>query len=661
MQVLDVRLFQTPRWFQYTMAVGTTVLAAVVRARMAPIMGETSPFVTFSFAVAISAFLGGLGPGLVATAVSLTVGIGLFVLPFGKSPSEDLQTAWAVSANAAVWLFICLVCDLLRKTAIGHKKAMTERDEQRERLSMIFESMSDGFFAVDNEWCVTHANRAFEKFVECEGKNLKGQALMGLLKDYGGVTHAQLNQSKAEHRPAELDIEKPEQNLWYHLRVFPDQFGMSGYVQDTTYRKQLENRNERRLIDEKSARSEAEHASQLKDEFIATLSHELRTPLTAILGWAELLKSRPDLDASMVEGLEAIERSTKLQTQLVEELLDMSRISVGKVRLQLEYLELGEVTAEAVGVFRPAAEAKEIELTLETPDDDVLVHGDASRLLQVISNLVSNAVKFTPERGHVQVRLAKVDSNAVVTVRDDGQGIDPSFQPYLFDRFRQANASITRSHGGLGLGLAIARQLMGLHGGTIEAASDGPGCGSEFTVTIPLIEHRRIPKLQGANGSANDPVNVDGLRVLVVDDERETRTLLNAVLSEAGAVVKTTDSALSALAAFTKFNPDVVLSDIAMPGTDGYALVKSIRELPDERESQVPAIALTAFAREEDRRLAFKAGFQAHLTKPVEQAVLLKTIRYLVAQRKSGLTSQPPTEPIANEADRKLEVSDPLA
>jgi signal transduction histidine kinase len=390
------------------------------------------------------------------------------------------------------------------------------------------------------------------------------------------------------------------------------------------------------LEGEKSARREAEAANRSKDQFLAVVSHELRTPLTAMLGWARLLRSG-NLDAPTRErALDSIERNTKSQAQLIEDLLDVSRIISGKLRLDIRSVDLVSVIEAALDAVRPAADAKGIRLQpLLDPKLEPIV-GDAERLQQVVWNLLSNAIKFTPRGGRVQVRLALAGSQVEVTVSDTGAGIEPSFLPHIFERFRQADTTSTRTHGGLGLGLSIVSHLVELHGGTVSADSAGEGNGATFTVKLPL----------GAASASSDGIQphasngtsfegrgqLAGLKVLVVDDDPDTLAMLGMVLRQCGADVRAVLSAAEALAALRESQPDVLISDIGMPGEDGYALIRSVRALEGPLR-EIPALALTAYARVEDRLKVLSAGFQMHVPKPIEPEELVAVVSSLALLR----------------------------
>ncbi|MEP0870782.1 ATP-binding protein [Trichocoleus desertorum AS-A10] len=383
-----------------------------------------------------------------------------------------------------------------------------------------------------------------------------------------------------------------------------------------------------------SARTEQlEAANRAKDEFLSILSHELRTPLNAMLGWARLLRSRQLNEAKAEHAIETIERNAKLQAQLIDDILDISRIIQGKLRLNVRPVELAAVVEAAIDVVRPAADAKAIRIQTILDPSAGSVSGDSDRLQQVMWNLLSNAVKFTPGGGQVQVCLERINSHVEITVSDTGQGITADFLPYIFDRFSQSDSSTTRLQNGLGLGLAIVRTLVELHGGSVYAESTGDGQGSTFKVNLPLMmipgELKHLDRLRS---TAGDEVGfpgtsvLSGLQVLVVDDEVDARRLVTAVLEQCGASVTSVASASEALEAIERLQPHVLLSDIGMPHEDGYALIRKVRELALEQGGTIPAIALTAYARLEDRIQALSAGFQMHIPKPIEPAELVAAV-----------------------------------
>ncbi|MBK1990663.1 PAS domain S-box protein [Sphaerospermopsis aphanizomenoides BCCUSP55] len=414
---------------------------------------------------------------------------------------------------------------------------------------------------------------------------------------------------------------------------------LHGFMIDITERKQAEQEREQLLKREQAARAEAEAANRIKDEFLATLSHELRTPLNAMLGWTQLLKSRKFDEITTARALDTIDRNSRNLAQLIEDVLDVSRIICGKLRLNLHPVELIPVVTAAIDTVRPAADAKEITIESEFDSQVGVVIGDANRLQQIVWNLLSNAVKFTPKRGKVQVELKRINSRVQIQVIDTGAGIDPDFLPHVFERFRQADSSTTRSHGGLGLGLAIVRHLVELHGGTVAATSPGLGQGATFTVNLPMkavtAEYNTSEQQQSLVN--NDFVQqqlaiLQGLRVLIVDDEADARHLLTTILGQYGAQAMAVASVPAAMTAISQFHPDILISDIGMPQEDGYTLIRKVRSLPSHQGGKIPAVAVTAYARAEDRTQALLAGFQLHIPKPVNPAELAAVVANLAGR-----------------------------
>ena len=403
-------------------------------------------------------------------------------------------------------------------------------------------------------------------------------------------------------------------------------------------RERAEAERDRLLTSERAARSEAERASRIKDDFMATLSHELRSPLAAILGWCTLLRhAKTPADAD--RAIDTIERNARVQTRLVDDLLDATRMLAGSLHLELGLVSLDAPIAAAVEAVRPAADAKGVAIHYRCASPPPMVIGDASRLQQIASNLIVNAVKFTDAGKTVGVMLETVRGHAELTVVDEGIGIDPAFQPHLFERFRQADTGNARRHGGLGLGLSIVSNLVHLHHGDVRAVSAGPGLGATFTVRLPLAtaEVQILANPTDAGGSTEAHA-IDGTRVLVVDDEADVRGAVVALLERAGGTVRALESGAAIETALEEFRPDVLVLDIGMPGEDGYALIRRIRRLSSSAAG-VPAISLTAHARDEDRQHAIESGFQAHLAKPVHFPLLVSTIRTLAATARTNVVA----------------------
>jgi PAS domain S-box-containing protein len=412
-----------------------------------------------------------------------------------------------------------------------------------------------------------------------------------------------------------------------------------GACTDIEDRKQSEQEREQALLREQQLREQAETASRLKDEFLAAVSHELRTPLNSISGWTERLRSENLSAEQSARALEIIERNANSQKQLINDLLEASSNIAGKTRLNIGPVRIGSVIAAAVETVRPSAAAKEIRLSMSLDPSAEKVSGDAERLQQVMWNLLSNAVKYTPKGGHVEVRLERVNTHIEISVADNGQGIKPEFLPHVFDHFRQEDGGISRRHGGLGLGLAIVRHLVELHGGTVHASSSGVGHGATFTVALPAVsapavipDERRV-ETPDRNLQVEKPPSLSGVRLLVVEDDADGRDLVVTMLTQSGAEVRAAGSAAEALAALDRWRPDAIISDIGLPGEDGYMLMEKLRTRERERGvSPLPAIALTAYTRMEDRRRAFSAGYQSHISKPVVRAELLAVVAGLINQ-----------------------------
>jgi signal transduction histidine kinase/CheY-like chemotaxis protein len=410
---------------------------------------------------------------------------------------------------------------------------------------------------------------------------------------------------------------------------------------DITERKNAEKHRQILLERAEAARQEADVANRAKDEFLAVISHELRTPLNAITGWANLLLNGDMSPEKRRHAVEVIGRNAKAQERLIEDLLDVSRIMAGKVRLNVDPIEPIEIVEMAIEAVRPMAHAKDVALQITLDPDAGTVMGDRDRLQQIVWNLLTNAIKFTAKHGTVQVRLRRQDSSVEVVVEDNGRGITPEFLPYVFERFRQADTSFTRSKGGIGLGLAIVRHLVELHGGAIKAESEGEGQGSTFTLALPIAPMRRRsaalpPRVPDGPVTIAfvSPPELEGLHFLVVDDEPDARDMLYAMLGHCGAVVAVASSAAEALDLVQQTRPDVLVSDVGMPGEDGYDLIRRVRALDSAAGGRTPAVALTAYARQSDRTQALIAGFDMHVPKPIDPSELAIVIANLHARHR---------------------------
>ena len=528
--------------------------------------------------------------------------------------------------------------------------------EARYRTTLV--SLAEGIVATDAEGRVTFMNRVAEELTGVNAASAAGRpcdaVFMAREEETGRLVQSPVlgvlagDKASSKEGVAMVGVAPSLRHVEYAASPITDAAGATtGAVlvfRDVAERLSAEREREALLASERAARSDAERSSRLKDEFVATLSHELRTPLNAILGWTQILR-RAGVDAfTTSQGLEIIERNTRVQTALVADLLDMSRMMSGKLRLEVQSVDLPAVVSDAVNSVRPTAEAKGVNLRSVIDQDAGPVTGDPARLQQIIWNLLSNAIKFTRKGGKVSVRLRKVESQVEIEVEDNGEGIHRDFLPHVFERFRQADASTTRQHGGLGLGLSIARQLVELHGGRIEAHSDGQGLGARFTVRLPMIAVQQgrssdnvvRPPSRAGDGPGLPQPSLTGIDVLVVEDEADARNLIQLVLADRGATVRLAEGVAQAFELIDQRVPDLVVSDLGMPVQDGFALIRKLRALSHERGGDTPAIALTAFARTEDRTRSLLAGFQAHLTKPVDAAELVATVASLSPKRFSG-------------------------
>lgn len=543
---------------------------------------------------------------------------------------------------------------------ISERKRVEENlRESEEKYRTLFNSIDEGYCIIEVlfderekpfDYRFVQINSAFERqtgLTDAIGKTMREFApeMENYWFDIYGKVAATGEAVRFESEAAEL-------HRWYDVYAFrygePKERLVAVLFNDITQRKSAESEREILLAREQELRQTAEMANRLKDEFLATLSHELRTPLNAILGWTQMLQSRSLGESESVKALATIERSARSQNQLIEDILDVSRIITGKLRLDVRAVDLPSVISSAADVARPAAEAKNIRLQVLLDPSATPISGDPDRLQQVVWNLLSNAVKFTPKGGRVQIRLERVNSHVEITVSDTGKGIKDEFLPHVFDRFRQSDGSMTRRHGGLGLGLAIVRQIVELHGGTVEVMSDGEDKGATFIISLPLLPVRKevassamTPRVHPTAQSGTKTETgldclpeFDGLRVLVVDDEADSRDLLYLILNSCGAEVTTANSAAEAFATIKKQKFDILISDIGMPGEDGFSLIGRIRELTNEEGGSVPAIALTAYARSEDRVRAIRSGFQIHIAKPVESAELVAVVANLSGRTK---------------------------
>ena len=513
-------------------------------------------------------------------------------------------------------------------------------------LSALIESADDAIISKTLEGIITSWNKGAERIFGYTADEVIGKPVTILIppgqEDEEPAILARLRAGERIEHYETIRVRKDGTRIHISLTVSPikgpkgDIIGASKIARDIT--EQIQAHKE---LD--AAYRQAEESSRLKEEFLATISHELRTPLSAILGWARMLRLGQLSKENAAKALDTIERNARAQAQLIDDLLDVSRIVTGKLRMDVRPSDPSTFIDAAVDAVRPAAEAKGVRMQKVMDTGLISIPGDPVRLQQVIWNLLSNAIKFTPRGGRVQIRSERVNSHLEIVVSDTGQGISPDFLPHVFDRFRQADQKTSRQHGGMGLGLAIVRHLVELHGGNVSAASDGEGKGSTFIVRLPISPIYKVDATGArVHPAARDllPANeaterLDGLRILVVDDEPDTRDLLKQGLENCGANVRLAASAAEAVDSIVAEIPDMVISDIGMPGIDGYDLIRQIRGLPADAGGKIPAVALTAYTRVEDRLQALRAGYDMHVPKPVELAELVAVAASVVRRQQN--------------------------
>jgi PAS domain S-box-containing protein len=540
--------------------------------------------------------------------------------------------------------------ELLQRREAELRELERERIERESeaRYRALIESMPQCVLAMRPDGSLYYCNRVWCLYTGLDAEATRTGGWQTVHDEDRNAARAAWKEALAEHQPLQRELRlvraRDGARRWHLLQVLP-QFGADGQLSGWIATAED-------IHDAREIRVALEGANRAKDEFLATISHELRNPLNAIVGWTRMLQSGKLDAARATRALEAIERNAAVQAALVEDMLDVSRIITGKLVLRVGAVDLRAVVGAALDTVRMAAEAKQIDVRLDLDETVDPASGDPERLQQVVWNLLSNAIKFTPRGGSVEVRTKREGSQVLLTVRDTGKGIPPEFLPYAFDRFRQADSTSSRVHGGLGLGLAIVRHLVELHGGTVSVASEGEGCGATFTVRLPLRAVAAVSTggevLPGARQErerrplgANDPLR--GLRVMVVDDEPDARELLVALLEHHGAAVRAAGSVDEALPLIERERPDVLVSDIGMPGADGYELIRRVRARDAAAGALTPAAALTGFARPEDGRRALEAGFNTHLCKPVDPVELVETVDTLARSR-----SQPEHNPDAS-------------
>ncbi len=552
------------------------------------------------------------------------------VLVIAREESLNDEEEWQLSALADQ---AAIALRNARLYEMELAEANRERDETLEALKLsnaranrILESITDLFYQLDREWRFTNVNGQTEARLGIPREQLIGRVMWDLYPEAIGTTiYHRFHQAIERMEAAHFEVEsKMIPGAWFEAHAYPSQSGLTVYLREITERKRAEMANARLLERERLARAEAEAANRLKDEFLATLSHELRNPLNVVIGYSELLRRTEQLNNSafVSRAADVIRRNALAQSQLVSDLLDLSRLQMGKLAINHHPVSLLTIITDAIETVKADSEVKNISLKLNANTDPFMVDGDPVRLGQIAWNLLNNAVKFTPSGGEITITLAEKDDGALFSIADTGQGIAPEFLPHVFEIFRQGDASSSRRQGGLGIGLALVKQLVELHDGIVRAESEGVGRGARFSVWLPLREAEAVATAkttQLATGA------LDGMCILVVDDSSETTDMLSKLLEMDGAEVHTAQGGVEALALAGESEFDLVISDISMPEMDGYQLLRSLRELP--QMANVPALALTGFGRVSDVERAHKEGFVEHFTKPLDIDKLLTSVR----------------------------------
>ena len=648
------------------------LVALLLRLAADPVLGARQPFPTFYVAVAVTSWLGGWRAAVLASVLGFLAGCWFFLPPRGAISFAAQGDVVGAALYAVVCGSLILLTELMRRAdrrSAEHRLQMEREAEQRRRseaalraseeratglLDMarsVMRNMAEGLYTVDAQGLVTFINPAAERLFGWPSAELLGRKMHD-------VTHYKRPDGSAfpADECAGLQVLQEGTPLVHCEDVFIRKDGsffpvvfsssrlesagrVAGLVvvfRDVTTEKQAEAERAGLLAEAERGRKEAEAASGAMDAFLATISHELRTPLSPILAWSRMLAMGALDPQKTARAVETIERCARAQAQLVEDLLDSSRIVAGKLRLDVRPVDLEPVVQAAIDVVRPGVEAKGIRLQTMLDPRAGQVSGDADRLQQIVWNLLSNAVKFTPKGGRVLITLRRVNSHVEIAVSDSGQGFAPEFAPHLFERFRQADGSSTRLHTGLGLGLAIVRQLVELHGGSVRAESPGPGQGAVFTVNLPLAiltrpaleTDRRYPGVPAESPLEDGYASLAGLRILVVDDDPDSNEAVRTLFASCGAEVRVGASTAQALDILSRWKADVLVSDVEMPDEDGYALIRKVRQ-HDGQVAGLLAIALTAYASVDDRVRLLSAGFQAHVSKPADPAELVAVVASL--------------------------------
>jgi PAS domain S-box-containing protein len=636
---------------RYALAVAVAAIAVFLRLQMDPVWGLRLPYITLFPAIMLSAWLGGLWPGLVTTLLCAAAADYYWIEPIRSWTIDSTADFLGLLVFLAVGGIICGLNEAWRRGTSAVVESTLRLVESEARKAGVLEAALDCIISMDHAGRVVDFNAAAERTFGYSRSEIVGREMADLIIPPGLrerhrrslARYLETGEAVVLDRRLELTAlradgtELPVEISIARVRVAgPPLF--TAHVRDISDRQRVE--RERAAFEEKerAARIEAETANHLKDQFLATVSHELRAPLNAVLGWAEMLRTGVLDETRRQRALEAVYANARRQAKLIDDLLDVSRIVSGKMQVTRSAVDLAGVVRGALETVQPAAEAKGIQLETEVDAAAGDVFGDAARLQQILSNLLTNAVKFTPDAGVVRLTVRRTGNVVEMIVRDTGKGISAQFLPFVFEPFRQADGSTTRAQGGLGLGLAIVKHLVDAHGGTVAAESDGEGRGATFTVRLPIVaadaDESPRPSASshvGATRGAAHGRSLDGITVLVVEDDRDSREWVAAFLQEAHASVLTAASVTEAVAVLQRERVDVLLADIAMPGQDGYALIRKVRSM-ESPIKEIPAAALTSFTGENHEQRVLQAGFQLHLGKPIESSALLDAVASLASR-----------------------------
>jgi len=633
----------------YCVAVVCAAIAIFLRGLLTPLWGSGFPYLTSFAAIVLVAWLGGLGPGLVVTFLCGAAAVYFWFLPTQSLANHPVGDLSSLSAFLFIGIAISVLNELLQRRERRDATVRRQAEETSSRLAAIIQSSDDAIVSKDLDGMIKSWNPAAEKMFGFTAAEAVGRSITIIIP--ADRLHEEDTVLGRIRRGLTVDhfetvrMRKDGSRLGISLTVSPVRnaagqiIGVSKIARDISDRQRAEEERQKLLAATQAARADVEAALRAKDEFLAVVSHELRTPLNAVYGWGTMLRGGQLDEATAARGLEAIVRNAHAQVQLIDDLLDVSRVASGKMRLDVQSVDFPAVVVAAMDAINPAAVAKGVRLQSVLDPRAGPITGDPNRLQQVVWNLLSNAVKFTPKGGEVKIHLQRENAHIELIVSDTGRGITPELLPVLFERFRQGDSSTTREHAGLGLGLALVKSLVELHGGTVEAQSSGTGQGATFTVKLPLPMTPRLDAMTERHHPAASPAlslaagaRLDGLRVLVVDDDADALVLAATILNRAGALPIACHSASEALEEIRRSAPDVLISDIEMPGEDGYALIRKVRALERASGGGLPAIALTAYGRREDRVRTISAGYNMHVPKPVAPAELTTLVASLVGR-----------------------------